>query len=223
MSLEAFGERVGHRFKDPGLLQCALTHRSHSAAHNERLEFLGDSVLNCAVALELYRRFPQLAEGELSRLRAHLVNQTTLSGAARRLGVGEFLFLGEGEVRSGGGQRPSMLADALEAVVGAVFLDGGYEAALGVVRNILTEALSQVDPDTTGKDPKTSLQEYLQARRISLPQYSVVATHGMAHQQQFQVECVISELDIRTLGEGASRRSAEQIAARLAYERLTRE
>ena len=223
MSVEAFGERIGHRFRDTGLLHCALTHRSHSAAHNERLEFLGDSVLNCAIAAELYRRFPQLAEGELSRLRAHLVSQPTLSATARRLGVRDVLFLGEGELRSGGGQRPSILADALEAVVGAVFLDGGYEAASGVVRNILAEALAQVDPGTTGKDPKTSLQEYLQARRISLPQYTVVATHGMAHQQQFQVECVISELDIRTLGEGASRRGAEQIAARRAYERLTRE
>jgi ribonuclease-3 len=223
MSVEAFGERIGHRFRDTGLLLCALTHRSHSAAHNERLEFLGDSVLNCAVAVELYRRFPQLTEGDLSRLRAHLVSQPTLAAAARRLGLGDLLFLGEGELRSGGGQRPSILADALEAVVGAVFLDAGYDAALDVVRNILAAALGEVDPGTTGKDPKTSLQEYLQARRIGLPQYAVVATHGMAHQQQFQVECVISELDIRTLGEGVSRRSAEQIAARRAYERLTRE
>jgi ribonuclease-3 len=223
MSVEALGELIGHHFRDAGLLSCALTHRSHSAAHNERLEFLGDSVLNCAVAVELYRRFPQLTEGELSRLRAHLVSQPTLSVAARRLGLGDLLFLGEGELRSGGGQRPSILADALEAVVGAVFLDAGYDAALGVVRTILAEALSEVNPDTTGKDPKTSLQEYLQARHIGLPQYAVVATHGMAHQQQFQVECVITELDIRTLGEGASRRSAEQIAASRAYERLTRE
>ena len=222
MSLEAFRERVGHRFNDTALLLCALTHRSHSATHNERLEFLGDSVLNCAVAVELYRRFPHLTEGELSRLRAHLVSQPTLSAAAQRLRLGDHLLLGEGELRSGGGQRPSILADALEAVVGAVFLDAGYDAALGVVRNILGAALGQIDPGTTGKDPKTSLQEYLQARRMGLPQYAVVATHGMAHQQQFQVECVIAELDIRTLGEGASRRSAEQIAARRAYEQLTR-
>ena len=223
MSLEAFRERIGHRFNDTALLRCALTHRSHSAPHNERLEFLGDSVLNCAVAVELYRRFPQLSEGELSRLRAHLVSQPTLSAAAQRLGLGDHLLLGEGELRSGGGQRPSILADALEAVVGAVFLDAGYDAALDVVRTILGEALGQIDPGTTGKDPKTSLQEYLQARHIGLPQYAVVATRGMAHQQQFQVECVIAELEIRTLGEGASRRSAEQIAARRAYEHLTRE
>jgi ribonuclease-3 len=222
MGLEALRERIGHRFNDTALLLCALTHRSHGASHNERLEFLGDSILNCAVAVELYRRFPRLTEGELSRLRAHLVSQPTLSAAARQLGLGDFLLLGEGELRSGGGQRPSILADALEAVVGAVFLDGGFEAASAAVRNVLAEPLLQVDPDTTGKDPKTTLQEYLQARRISLPQYAVVATHGMAHQQEFQVECVITELDIRTLGEGASRRSAEQIAAHRAYERLTR-
>jgi ribonuclease-3 len=222
MGYEALGELIGHRFHDTALLLCALTHRSHSAAHNERLEFLGDSILNCAVAAELYRRYPHLPEGELSRLRAHLVSQPTLSAAAQRLGLGDALFLGEGEIRSGGARRPSILADALEAVIGAVFLDGGYEAASDVVRHVLGGALAQIDPGTTGKDPKTSLQEYLQARRIGLPRYTVISTQGMAHQQQFQVECVISELDMRTLGEGASRRSAEQIAARRAYERLMR-
>jgi len=220
MGIEALADRIGHQFRDVDLLSCALT---HGAIHNERLEFLGDSVLNCAVALELYRRFPRLTEGELSRLRAHLVNQATLAAAARTLGLGEFLLLGEGELRSGGEQRPSILADALEAVVGAAFIDGGYEVALGVVRAMLADALAKVDPDTAGKDPKTSLQEYLQGRRIGLPRYGVIATRGMAHEQQFQVECVIAELDIRTLGEGGSRRSAEQHAARLAYERATRE
>jgi ribonuclease-3 len=173
------------------------------------------------VALELYLRFPQMTEGELSRLRAHLVNQDTLAGAARRLGLGEQLLLGEGEVRSGGGQRPSILADAMEAVVGAAFLDGGYGAALEVVRTVLDEELASADPGTAGKDPKTSLQELLQARRIGLPRYVVVATRGVAHQQEFEVECVIPELNIRTLGEGSSRRSAEQQAARRAYERAT--
>lgn len=199
-----------------------MTHRSHSSAHNERLEFLGDSVLNCAIALELYRRFPQLPEGELSRLRAHLVNQDTLSTVARRFGVGAILLLGEGELRSGGCERPSILADAVEAVVGAVFLDGGYDAALGVVQTVLGDALANMDP-AAGKDPKTTLQEHLQARRISLPRYAVVATRGAAHRQEFEVECVIPELGIRTLGEGSNRRSAEQHAARLAYEHATRE
>lgn len=222
MDLEAFAQQVGHRFHDPALLRRALTHRSHGLAHNERLEFLGDSVLNCAIALELYRRFPQLPEGELSRLRAHLVNQDTLSTVARRFGVGAILLLGEGELRSGGCERPSILADAVEAVVGAVFLDGGYDAALGVVQTVLGDALASIDP-AAGKDPKTTLQEHLQARRISLPRYAVVATRGAAHQQEFEVECVIPELGIRTLGEGSNRRSAEQHAARLAYEHATRE
>jgi len=222
MDLEAFAQQVGHRFHDPALLRRALTHRSHGSAHNERLEFLGDSVLNCAIALELYRRFPQLPEGELSRLRAHLVNQDTLSTVARRFGVGAILLLGEGELRSGGCERPSILADAVEAVVGAVFLDGGYDAALGVVQTMLGDALANIDP-AAGKDPKTTLQEHLQARRISLPRYAVVATRGAAHRQEFEVECVIPELGIRTLGEGSNRRSAEQHAARLAYERATRE
>ncbi|MBI3917965.1 MAG: ribonuclease III [Betaproteobacteria bacterium] len=222
MDLEAFARQVGHRFHDPALLRRALTHRSHSSAHNERLEFLGDSVLNCAIALELYRRFPQLPEGELSRLRAHLVNQDTLSTVARRFGVGAILLLGEGELRSGGCERPSILADAVEAVVGAVFLDGGYDAALGVVQTVLGDALANMDP-AAGKDPKTTLQEHLQARRISLPRYAVVATRGAAHRQEFEVECVIPELGIRTLGEGSNRRSAEQHAARLAYEHATRE
>jgi ribonuclease-3 len=222
MVLEEFAQQVGHRFHDPALLRRALTHRSHGSAHNERLEFLGDSVLNCAIALELYRRFPQLPEGELSRLRAHLVNQDTLSTVARRFGVGAILLLGEGELRSGGCERPSILADAVEAVVGAVFLDGGYDAALGVVQTMLGDALANIDP-AAGKDPKTTLQEHLQARRISLPRYAVVATRGAAHRQEFEVECVIPELGIRTLGEGSNRRSAEQHAARLAYERATRE
>jgi ribonuclease-3 len=222
MDVGEFARRIGHGFSDHALLQRALTHRSHGPAHNERLEFLGDSVLNCTVALELYRRFPQLPEGELSRLRAQLVNQETLSGVARRLELGTLLLLGEGELRSGGCERPSILADAVEAVVGAVFLDAGYDAALSVVQVMLADALKNLDP-AIGKDPKTTLQEHLQARRVSLPRYAVIATRGAAHQQEFEVECVIPDLGIRTLGEGSNRRSAEQHAARLAYERATRE
>lgn len=218
MDLESFSLSVGHRFNNIDLLRRALTHRSHSAAHNERLEYLGDSVLNCAIALELYHKFPQLTEGELSRLRASLVNQQSLSAVARQFAFGERILLGEGELKSGGFRRPSILADAVEAVVGAAFLDGGFDAALKVVRTLFADALATVDPRTTGKDPKTLLQEYLQSRRIALPQYAVVATRGEAHEHVFQVECVIPDLNIRSLGEGNSRRGAEQNAARHAYE-----
>ncbi|MBI3936476.1 MAG: ribonuclease III [Betaproteobacteria bacterium] len=222
MNLRAFESRIGYQFSDPELLRRALTHRSHSAAHYERLEFLGDSVLNCVVALELYQKFPRLSEGDLSRLRANLVNQPTLSAVAGETGIGEYLLLGEGELKSGGHRRPSILADAVEAVVGAVFLDGGFERAREVVKGLFADVLAQADPRTSGKDPKTLLQEYLQAHRMALPQYAVVATQGEAHAQLFRVECVIPELNIRSLGEGMSRRSAEQEAARRAYELATR-
>ena len=218
MDLEGFCLRIGYRFNDPDLLRRALTHRSHGAAHNERLEYLGDSVLNCAIALELYHKFPQLTEGELSRLRASLVNQQSLCAAAQQFNFGDEILLGEGEIKSGGFRRPSILADAVEAVVGAALLDGGFDTARSVVRTLFAEALATVDPQTTGKDPKTLLQEYLQGRRIALPRYTVVATRGEAHEHVFQVECVIPDLNIRSLGEGSSRRNAEQIAARKAYE-----
>lgn len=222
MDLEGFTRRIGYRFTDPELLRRALTHRSHGSSHNERLEFLGDSVVNCVVALELYERFPQLAEGELSRLRANIVHQPSLAAAAQRFAFGEHLRLGEGELKSGGTRRPSILADSVEAVVGAVFLDGGYVAARQVVRALLGDALDTIDPSTPSKDPKTLLQEFLQARKMALPQYAVVATRGEAHDQQFQVECAIPELGIRSLGESSSRRAAEQEAARQAYELATR-
>lgn len=222
MDSEDFGLRVGYRFNDLELLRRALTHRSHGVEHNERLEFLGDSVVNCAVALELYHKFPKLTEGELSRLRANLVNQQSLAAIAQQYAFGEQLYFGEGELKSGGARRPSILADAVEAVIGAAFLDGGFEAARRVVRTLFGSMLDTIDPATSGKDPKTLLQEYLQARRIALPQYAVVATSGEAHEQLFQVECVIPELRIRSRGEGSSRRSAEQEAARQAYELATR-
>ena len=222
MDSAEFGLRIGHRFAKPELLRRALTHRSHSAAHNERLEFLGESVVNCAVALELYHTFPQLTEGELSRLRANLVNQQSLANVAQQFDFGAQLLLGEGESKSGGSRRPSMLADAVEAVIGAAFLDEGFEAARRVVRTLLGGAIDAIDPATSGKDPKTLLQEYLQGRRMALPQYAVVATRGEAHEQQFEVECVIPELRIRSLGAGTSRRSAEQEAARHAYDLATR-
>lgn len=222
MDLQGFCHRIGYSFNDLELLRRALTHRSYSTSHNERLEFLGDSVVNCVVALELFSRFPRLAEGELSRLRANIVNQHSLAAVAQRLMFGPELQLGEGELKSGGARRPSMLADAVEAVIGAVFLDGGFDSARHVVRNLLGEMLDTIDPATSGKDPKTLLQEHLQGRKLALPQYGVVAVRGEAHEQQFQVECVVTELGIRSLGEGASRRSAEQEAARQAYELATR-
>lgn len=222
MDVESFSLRIGYRFTDPSLLRRALTHRSYGTANNERLEFLGDSVVNCTIALELYHKFPQLSEGELSRLRASLVSQPSLFAIARRFGFGDQLLLGEGELKSGGFRRPSILADAVEAVIGATFLDGGFDKARSVVRTLFASALDTIDPRTTGKDPKTLLQEYLQGRRIALPQYAVVATRGEAHEQLFQVECVIPDLGVRSLGEGASRRSAEQDAARRAYELASR-
>ena len=222
MDLDGLSLRIDYRFNDPELLRRALTHRSHSSANNERLEFLGDSVVNCAVALELYNKFPQLSEGELSRLRANLVNQQSLCAIAQECGLGDQLLLGEGELKSGGFRRPSILADAVEAVIGAAFLDGGFDGARSVMRKLFAPALNAIDPRTTGKDPKTLLQEHLQGRRIALPQYAVVSTSGVAHEQLFQVECLIPELGIRSLGEGNSRRSAEQNAARLAYELATR-
>lgn len=218
MDRDSVTSASGYPFENPELLRQALTHRSYSASHNERLEFLGDGVLNCVIAAELFRRFPQLAEGELSRLRASLVNQQSLFEIAQQVDLGTQLRLGEGELKSGGARRPSMLADALEAVIGAVFIDGGFEAARAAVLRLFGQSLSAADPFKLAKDAKTRLQELLQARRVPLPQYTVISTAGEAHEQSFRVECVIPELNIRTEGEGTSRRAAEQAAASRAYE-----
>jgi ribonuclease-3 len=220
MKHEGLEQLTGYSFARPDLLAQALTHRSHGSPHNERLEFLGDGVLNCVIAAELYQRFGALKEGELSRLRASLVRQDTLHQLAQDVGLGARLRLGEGEVKTGGAARPSILADALEALVGAVFLDGGFESARGVIRRLYAPLLAELDPMDPAKDPKTLLQELLQARRVGLPKYSVVATQGAAHSQQFEVECVIAELSVRTKGNGSSRRIAEQDAARRAFEQL---
>ena len=166
----------------------------------------------------LYERFVSLPEGELSRLRANLVNQSSLFEIASRLGVGEHVLLGEGEIKSGGFRRPSILADALEAVFGAVFIDAGFEAAEAVIRRLFEPIVASTDPTAMAKDPKTRLQELLHGRRMALPQYSVVAISGEAHEQLFRVECVVPELDIRSFGEGTSRRAAEQAAAKAAYD-----
>jgi ribonuclease-3 len=209
----ALERRIGHRFTDPSLLAQALTHRSFGSPHNERLEFLGDGVVGCIVAEELYARFPGLAEGELSRLRASLVREEALAAVARSIGLSEFLRLGEGEVSSGGADRPSILADALEATYGAVFLDGGYEAVRTAVQRTFGKALEELDPRQPAKDAKTSLQELLQGRRQRLPEYRVIATNGAAHKQVFEVECFAADLGLRATGSGSSRRLAEQQAA----------
>ncbi|ABB75050.1 ribonuclease III [Nitrosospira multiformis] len=216
----ALCRKLGYTFRRPELLRQALTHRSHSIPHNERLEFLGDAVLNCAVAGLIFHHFPDLSEGSLSRIRANLVNQKMLAELAQTLELGKLIRFGEGELKSGGDKRPSILADALEAVIGAIYLDAGFEQAEKTVENLFIPSLGELNTHALGKDPKTLLQEYLQSRKLALPRYAVVATRGEAHQQQFQVECVISRPQIRTLGEGTSRRSAEQHAARQAYEQL---
>ncbi|MGI4982435.1 MAG: ribonuclease III [Janthinobacterium lividum] len=220
MSLTPLETRLQYRFEKPELLRQAVTHRSHSATHNERLEFLGDSVLNCVVATLLFRRYATLDEGDLSRVRANLVRQQTLHEVAQHANLAEFLRLGEGELRSGGMKRPSILADALEAIIGAIYLDGGFEAAEAAIAHLYQPVLADIDPLTLGKDAKTLLQEHLQGHQLALPQYVVIATHGAAHNQQFEVECTIPRLDIRVKGAGASRRSAEQAAAKCALERL---
>jgi ribonuclease-3 len=211
--LIALQARLQHRFSNPQLLARALTHRSFSADHNERLEFLGDSVLNLAVAALLYDRLKALPEGDLSRVRANLVKQETLHQLAVGLGLPEVIRLGEGESRSGGSRRPSILADALEALIGAVHLDAGYGAAEALVRRLFQDVEINPNMAATAKDPKTELQEWLQGRKMKLPIYRVAATLGAAHKQTFDVECEIAELGAVERGIGASRRAGEQAAA----------
>lgn len=211
--LIALQARLQHQFSDPQLLARALTHRSFSADHNERLEFLGDSVLNLAVAALLYERLKDLPEGDLSRVRANLVKQDTLHQLAVGLGLSEVIRLGEGETRSGGSRRPSILADALEALIGAVHLDAGYGVAEALVRRLFEDVGINPAMAAAAKDPKTELQEWLQGRRMKLPVYRVAATLGAAHKQTFDVECEIQELGATQRGIGASRRAGEQAAA----------
>lgn len=218
MDIELLQKRLGHTFRNAELLQQALTHRSHSSVHNERLEFLGDSVLNCVVASLLFERYSKIDEGDLSRLRANLVKQQSLYEIAQRLELSQCLRLGEGELKSGGFRRPSILADTLEALFGAIFLDAGFDAAREVIRAMYVPILQTVDPKTLGKDAKTLLQEYLQGKKIPLPQYNVVATHGAAHNQEFEVECLVPKLEIQVFGTGGSRRAGEQAAAKRALE-----
>jgi ribonuclease-3 len=212
-SLLDLQRRLQHDFSDPGLLARALTHRSFSIDHYERLEFLGDSVLNLAVSDLLYTRLGTLPEGDLSRVRANLVKQETLHQLAVGLGLPDVIKLGEGEFRSGGQKRPSILADALEAIIGAVYLDAGFTVAQALVQRLFKAVEINPQMEAIGKDPKTELQEWLQGRKMKLPTYSVVGTVGAAHKQSFDVECEIPELHLTERGIGASRRAGEQAAA----------
>ena len=211
--LLALQQRLQHEFADPKLLVQALTHRSFSADHNERIEFLGDSVLNLAVAAMLYEQLGSLPEGDLSRVRANLVKQDTLHQLAVVLGLPSLMRLGEGEAKSGGQKRPSILADALEAVIGAVYLDAGFAKADELVRRLFKDVAINPQMPAIGKDPKTELQEWLQGRKMNLPIYRVVGTMGAAHKQTFDVECEISEFGRAERGIGGSRRAGEQAAA----------
>ena len=221
MRIDVLEHKLGYKFRDEALLEQALTHRSHGTPNNERLEFLGDSVLNCVIARLLFERFGALAEGDLSRVRANLVNQQSLYEVATGLELGQHVMLGQGELRSGGSGRPSILADALEAILGAIFQDAGFEAAADVISALFESIVATLDPAAVAKDPKTRLQELLQGKRMSLPAYTVVAVSGAAHDQSFRVECLVEAMGIQTFGEGSSRREAEQEAAQNAIDIAT--
>ena len=213
-------KRLAYTWNQRDLLLQALTHRSYGPQNNERLEFLGDGILNCVVGLMLYQRFPELPEGRLSRLRANLVNQDSLHGIAVELDLGSHLRLGEGEMRSGGAKRPSILADALESLLGAAMLDAGFGTAQGIVERLFSGKVAAINPSAQGKDAKTRLQEWLQPRRHGLPTYALQDTSGQAHAQTFHVECRIDSLGVVTRGQGGSRKAAEQDAAAAALDIL---
>jgi ribonuclease-3 len=209
---------IHYTFNDPSFMIMALTHRSFSSQHNERLEFLGDSVLSFLIANELYKRFPHIDEGDLSRLRAQLVKESSLSTIATAMGLGDFIRLGEGELKSAGWRRPSILADTFESIIGAIYLDGGIEPTHEFVLRFFETQLNEIDPKLIQKDPKTLLQELLQSKKSDLPIYTVVSIEGEAHSQTFTIECIIKKSNIKTQGVGNSRRIAEQEAASRAYQ-----
>ncbi|MCF6236270.1 MAG: ribonuclease III [Gammaproteobacteria bacterium] len=212
--------KLEYQFSDPELLTCALTHRSMGSRNNERLEFLGDAVLGYAIAAELYNRFPTASEGVLSRLRSSLVKGETLAELARDLQLGDHLLLGSGELKSGGYRRNSILAGALEGVMGAIYLDGGYEDCYQWIIKLYKSRLESISPDVNLKDPKTRLQEYLQSKKLELPRYTVVSVDGQAHDHLFRVDCYVSGLDLNMQGAGFSRRKAEQDAAQKILETI---
>lgn len=222
-AVDALQQRLGYRFAQQGLLTSALTHRSFGADHNERLEFLGDAVLNLAVSDLLFGHFADSPEGDLTRVRAHLVRQDTLHLIAVSLQLPQVVRMSEGEARGGGAQRPSILADALEALIGAVYRDGGYAAAHALVWRLFEPLVTETAAQAWTKDPKTQLQEWLQGRHLPVPEYHIENTRGRAHDQVFVVVCSVPSLDVQASGEGRSRRAAEQEAARAALERLQRD
>lgn len=211
---------LGHSFKHADLLEQGLTHRSAGASNNERLEFLGDALIGFMIAEALWERFPQANEGTLSRMRASLVKRESLARLARGLHLGDYLRLGAGELRTGGHARDSILADALEAVLGAVYLDAGFTATQAVVMALFAERLDETSAEQSGKDPKTRLQEWLQSRKRPLPEYVVTAIGGDQHDQMFTVSCLLSDASLQTLGDGSSRRRAEQSAAAAMLEQI---
>lgn len=211
--MERLCSRLGYEFDDPELAERAITHRSAGKRNNERLEFLGDAILGFVIADELYRDQRRADEGQLSRLRSSLVRRETLAELARALDLGDYLVLGPGELRSGGQSRDSILADAMEALFAAIYLDGGYDAVRDVMRRLYADKLNEVSPAIQGKDPKTRLQEYLQGRGLNLPLYQVLDVTGEAHNQDFRVACRVEGLKIDATGKGSSRRRAEQAAA----------
>jgi ribonuclease-3 len=213
-------QKLGYKFQNKDLLIRAITHRSAGSRHNERLEFLGDSILSLVIAEVLYHRFPNVSEGDMSRMRATLVREKTLAELAREFVLGDYLILGPGELKSGGYRRESILADTVEALIGAIYLDSNLEAIRGLLLNWYNERLDSIRPGVEQKDPKTRLQEFLQGRRRPLPTYAVTDVKGEAHNQQFTVECVIDDIESAFVGIGSSRRKAEQAAAEKALEQL---
>lgn len=212
-SLASLQKKIGYQFQTPALLEQALTHRSYSAHHNERLEFLGDSILSFVIAHSLYQKFPKTREGDLSRMRSSLVRGETLATIARQFELGDFLSLGPGELKSGGFRRESILEDAIEAIIGAVYLDAGIDVCQDLILSWFEERLSEIKPGLEQKDPKTQLQEYLQGRKLPLPNYTVIATYGQAHNQEFTVSCEVVDMQ-PVVAKGTSRRKAEQKAAK---------
>jgi len=220
---EILCKKLGLEFSQPALFTLALTHRSIGSKNNERLEFLGDSILGFVIAEALYNRFPQASEGELSRLRANLVNQTSLAELARKHNVGDYLILGAGELKSGGYRRDSILSDALEAIMGSIIKDQGMESCKRWVLTLFTERLDGLSLDNWEKDPKTRLQEYMQARQIEIPSYKLMSESGLPHEKTFKVECSVDLLKTKFIGEGASRKKAEQHAAELTLNNIAKE
>ena len=213
---------IGYTFKDVKLLHLALTHRSFNKQHNERLEFLGDAVLGMIIAQQLFKQFPEQSEGNLTRLRASLVNGVTLAEIAREINLGLQIKLGSGELKSGGRKRDSILADAFEALIGAVYLDSDFASVQKMVINLFNERIKKIDPSIQTKDSKTQLQEFLQSRKLPLPEYSIEEITGKDHAQTFTVSCSVATLEQRCVSKGPSRRVAEQRAARLVLEKINK-